>query len=867
MKVGYLKKFGYLRLLLIGILTTGGIVVPVIFQTQVIPMIQISTLSRQLIVTNGTGENQTITLMLNKTIKWIQSISFDKDESNKDKAVFDMVINLPNNVTGIEGFPMKIPGMDVSLYYKAGYPYENEKEAVMMWRNISFNYLSNVSYFPEPGDPIPLPYDVYDNKSDGLYFPYDVQRWVRIITIQSPETSIPYGSRGTPLHLKLILHGGPIEGENPQPNALSQFIGTLLRHLMSGRPLSDGILHLKGTAALSGLTMPIEFDIPNILPSSLDISSLISSFLNPSGEDQNQQSSSGLNNLLSGGMEIALNFSDIIQQVGIFDIQNYNDSNHNFQRDYNGYTADGIKNWTEPLFQNGAFTVDILIKLANRFGIKNLDILFPKSSCNLDAENATEAWNPAGIFSKDLLNELFIYIPKDEADFLNQPNWSNRVFGMFGFANDMELTADDMTNGKIISGGTMRLLSDVRDPNFKIANAIASFIQGITEGQIGLGLFGSIDLKLGDFPLSLLLNVPLTLPLSLESLTSMSQTGDEEGLGNILGGFLSDPLHAFGLNSIGLNGIALDTYEGLAQINTSIDMDLSFPFGLYLPTEILRDKNDNLKPYLGVGGGPIGIYVNPKPSNWDTMTPAQQDQWKKDNLLFEISSMDDPYLQESIANIIRDIARTGQGQGIAYHFDDGVVEPGNPAEYGNLTNYYNSKNKLPPPTTTQSDFQTTMDQILFNLTALIPKFGKGFFNLLESMGFDPLFIEYINNSIPSGLFNNLGELLKMNVSRFLDMLYQPGSKNDIFDYLVDSNITYYLEPVTVRNATFDHGYYLSVQVAHSGLKEVYALYNENRDIDYWDTASVVAHNITNIANDGPWEDRLAINANGTAPGK
>ncbi|MHA1269228.1 MAG: hypothetical protein ACTSPY_05515 [Candidatus Helarchaeota archaeon] len=857
-------RFSGYRYFLVGVLVFGAVIVPTLFHTQVIPMIQITTLSRQVVQIEGTGENQTITLLLNRTIRWIQSVTYNEEESNPEKAVFDIIVSLPNNVTGIEGYPMAFPGIDISLYYKAGYPYEIEKQAVMTWRSLPMDYIANTTYFPEPGDPIDIAYDIYDGVVDGIYFPYEVERWVKIITIESSETVIQYGSSGTPINIRITLHGGPNTGMDPEPHALSQFIGTMLRNLVSGRPLRDGVLYLKGSASISGFSMPFELGIPNILPSSLDLTSIINTFLNPSNQTGTNESS-GLESLM-GGVNIALNFSEIVEQVGIYDIQNYNDSNHNFQRDYNGYTTEGLKNWTEPLFENGAFSLSLLIKLAQRFGIQNLGIELPKSSCNLDDSNSTLIWNPPGKLDEDLLNELFFYIPKEAADYLNQPNWSNRVFGMLGFANDLALTADDISNGEIISGGTFRLLSDIRDPNFKISDAIASFIQGFTEGMIGMGMFGSIDLKLGDFPLSLLLNVPLTLPVSMDMLTSMGGSGEDSGLGDILGGFMSDPLNAFGLDGISFNGLALDTYQGLAQINSSIDMDLSFPFGLYLPTEILRDESGNLKPYLGVGGGPIGIYVNPKPSNWANMTLTQQEEWKNDNLLLELPSLDDPYLQESLANIIKDIAQTGEGQGIAYHFDDGIVDPTNPAEYGNLSNYYNTKNKLPPPASTKSDFKVTMDQMLFNLSSLIPVFGQGFFDFLESTGFDPLFIEYINNSVPGGLFNNLDLLLEMNVTRYLDMLYQPGPANDLIDYLIDANATYTLEPVTVLNATYDHGFYISVKLAHTGLKEVHALYDETQSINYWDAADVIANNITNPGTDGPWEDRLVINANGTTTG-
>ncbi|MBD3228340.1 MAG: hypothetical protein GF329_09145 [Candidatus Lokiarchaeota archaeon] len=856
-------RFSYLRLALIGILFSGAIVVPTIFHTQLIPMIQMTTLSRQIIHQEGTGDNVTTTLMLNKTMKWIQSIEYNDEESNGEKAVFDLNIVIPNNATGADYFNMKIPGLDLSLYYKAGYPFVNEKNAIMGWRNLDLDYISNTTNFPEPGDSIPLAYDTLDGSIDGVYFPYDGERWVKLISIESDESNILPGAEAA-LTIKMTLHGGKIESTKPKPSALSQFIGTMLRNLMSGRGLPDGILHLKGDATISNFPIPIDFDVPNILPSSLDISELINTFLNP---EEDSEEEGGAADLL-GGIELALNFTELIEQVGLFDIQNYNDSNNNYQRDYSGYTDEGLKNWTEPLFQNGAFTASILIKIAQDFGVKGLDILFPRSTFNLDNANSSEIWNPSNVLvDSDLINELFFYIPKELSDFLDQPNFSRRVFGLLGFANDMAITADDMGEGEIVAGGTMRLLADTRDENFTLSNVFSCYIQGILEGMIGMGMFGSIDLKIGELPLSLLLNLPLTIPLGLEDIMSLQEEGEGSGIGDMLGGFLSDPLNAFGLNSIGLNGIALDTYEGLAQLNTSIDMDLSFPFGLYLPTEVQTDEEGNIKPYLGASGGPIGLYINPKPSDWVNLSGVEKNQWKKENLLFELPSLDDPYLQESMANIIKDIARLGEGQGIAYHFDDGIVESGNPAEYGNLSNYYDTKNKLPEPANTKTNLEVTMDQLLLNLSSLIPNFGDGFFRLIESIGIDSLFIEYLNNSMNGGLFNNLDKLLEMNISRFLDIIYQSGPKNDLFDYLLDSNKTYTLEPVTVINATYDKGYYISMEVNHSGIKEVHALYdsmNIDTALDYWDSTTITAINLTQ--NESDWESRLILNANGTTIG-
>ncbi|TFF89197.1 MAG: hypothetical protein EU549_01420, partial [Promethearchaeota archaeon] len=859
-------RFSYLRLALIGVLFSGAIIVPTIFHTQLIPMIQATTLADQFIHQEGTGENATTVLLLNKTMKWIQSIEYNDEESNGEKTVLDLNLIIPNNASISDYFPMKIPGLDIALYYKAGYPFVNEKNAIMAWRNLDLNYLSNTTNFPEPGDSIPLAYDTLDGSIDGIYFPYDGERWVKLITIESNEVNINPGAQAA-LTIKLVLHGGKLESTKPKPSALSQFIGTLLRNLLGGRGLPDGVLHLKGDATISGFSIPMDIDVPNILPSSLDISELINMFLNPEEESEDDGGAASL----LGGIELALNFTEIIQQIGLFDIQNYNDSNNNFQRDYSGYTTDGLKNWTEPLFQNGAFTASILIKIAQDFGVKGLDILFPKSTFNLDDSNSSEIWNPSNVLvDSDLINELFFYIPKDLSDFLDQPNFSRRVFGLLGFANDMSITSDDMGEGEIIAGGTMRLLSDIRDENFTLSNLVSCYIQGIMEGMIGLGMFGSIDLKIGELPLSLLLNLPLTIPLGIEDIMSLTEEDEEgSGIGDMLGGFLSDPLNAFGLDSIGLNGIALDTYEGLAQLNTSIDMDLSFPFGLYLPTEIQTDEDGNIKPYLGAGGGPIGIYINPKPSDWANKSQSWKNQWKKENLLFEIPSLDDPYLQESIANVIKDIARLGEGQGIAYHFDDGIVEPGNTAEYGNLSNYYDTKNKLPEPGNTKTDLEVTMDQLLLNLSALIPNFGEGFFKLIESIGIDSLFIEYLNNSMNGGLFNNLDKLLEMNISRFLDIIYQSGPENDLFDYLLDSNKTYTLEPVTVSNATYDTGYFISMQVSHSGVKEVHALYDSlpiENSINYWDSSDVIDNNITSDINESHWESRLILNANGTTIG-
>ncbi|MHA1232539.1 MAG: hypothetical protein ACTSPQ_18055 [Candidatus Helarchaeota archaeon] len=860
-------KFSIARIFLMGILITGAVAIPAIFHYQVIPMIQTSTLLRQVTEIQTQGNSTSVNLYIDKMLKWIKSISYNTQESDPEKAVFDITINIPNNVTGIEGFPMYLPEINLGIYYKAGYPFYIEKEAILGWRNLPLDYATNLTFFPEPGESIPVAYDILDGVADGKYFPYDIYRWIKVISLESPYKIIPYGSNGEDINLKLTFYGGPISGSPSEPHALSQFIGTLFRYLLTNRTVPAGLIHIQGSAKIFGMEMPIDLDAPEIyIP--LNITEIVSAFMQPQEEGG---VGGGVSSLLGPDAGIRINpifnISDLITQIGLFDIQNYKDLNHNFQRDYNGVTSDGLKNWTEPLFENGAFTISILLDLAKKIGIKNLNIQFPESSCDFDAENTTEIWNPPSVYDKNILNELFFYLPKQFTNFIGKPDLANRIFGLVGFIKNLNLTAADIEEGNYLLSLTLRLLSDIRDPNFNLSNVFAAFLQGLTEGLLGVGIFGSVDLQLGSFPLSLLLNLPLNIPISPDMLRSLSETGGGQGIGDILGGFLSDPLHALHLKSIGFNGLALDTYQGLAQLNTSIDMDLSLPFGLYLPTEIKRDENGNVEPYLGIGGGPITLYVNPKPSNWDNMTQAQKDQWLKDNKFLEIPSLDDPYLQESIASILIDIAKIGQGQGIAYHFDDGIVNSENPAEYGNLLQYYNTKGELPPPAETKTDFSTTMDQILLNLSSLIPKFGNGFFKLLESIGIDRMFIEYMNNSMPGGLFNHLDRLLEMNLTMFLNMLYQPGPQNDLFDYLIDSNKTYTLEPVVVQNATYDHGYYISMKVAHSGLLDVQALYDEDRQINYWDTASVVAHGITNESIDGNWTDRLIINANGTALGK
>lgn len=827
---------GKVRAGLIIALFVGATAVPVLMESAIVPMINILNFVENFISIKETNQNGTIVQELevkfDAILNSVKDIRVLTDESGPDQTVLQLTMNISNDDP--YEFQMLFPGLELTIYWKAGMPYSLEKETVLGWKNES---LGTVNSHQEPN--------------------YPTRRWTRVIGVSIDSVRIkPHEEKD--LVIKLYLYNDKFDkGES---NALGQMIGSILRTQSTLDPYTDEtLMHLSGSAYLAeGVGIPIDFDLGFDLSSFLDLSSMLGG-----GSD------GGLGGAASEAA--SANLFDLLFDVplAIFDIQNYNDSNPGpyggrFTRDYSGIdNQTGQKIWTEDLYQNGALSAYVYMDLV--LGMNNLNLTLLQSSYNADDSDINKTWYPEiggqAIDESTTTNQIFLYLPNYSS--LLNPDWSNKIFGVFGFTSDQHIDDPpgsgheiiDLGDGRVIAGGTLRLTGDLREnSNFDVGNSFGALLTQAIDGILPIGIFGSIDLMLNEMPLSICLDLPLELNLST-FLGDMMGGGEEEGEG---GDIFSMLLDYVGLKSILFNGLAFDTYNQLLQLNLTTDLDMFLPYGIYMPDEVTYDQDGVAVPYLGIGGGPIQLFDDEVPANWDSMTEPAKKQWRDKHLIMNITSLDSENLMESMAKLMATIggsgyAPTGLGDGIAYIFDDNNAANG---PYGNLGpvrtpvgNFqgYLRANEFEqlPNSELKSEFNFTMDDFLLDLKDIAPDFGNGLLTLAEQIGLDPLFLQYLNNSIPGD--NPLTGLLS--IRQLLNIISQDGPKNDIFDYLLDANIT----------NSFKVG--LDLNPYWNGTQWVYADNHVEKNFiaSYLEKAEVIDANTLRVTNDGVKDIMMIIN--------
>ncbi|MHA1799696.1 MAG: hypothetical protein ACTSVY_14710, partial [Candidatus Helarchaeota archaeon] len=632
-----LKKHWLRTIIIVGMFVGAGLV-PTIIETQLMPLAQISTVLTEFYDYNAEGQSQ---LNITKFLPNIKNIAYDDSESTDSKTVLTMTISFDNKIH-YAYYDMLIPKLEVSLFYKAGRPYENEYQILS-----DFKTDTNFGDFPAPT--------------------YDYYAWVKVLTIEiSQEYRIKPGqSQDVQIKLTLLSNG-------ESKSALSQFLGSLIRSDMP-----DNSMHLKGNVYMMGvLPIPIDLGIPSMT-----------------------SSDEGLGGITSMLMDV-VNALFVTGPSGSFfhlaDLQNYKDLNGNHYRDWNdtywagnpqygSYAGNGVKDkgepWTEPLLQNGVFTADIFLKLRENLHIDNLQINIPASDWDIEVE---QNWTDSHYqipFNQSAYSlwgtekqQIILYMPSEGATLYGNENWSNRVIGSIGFlynqTMDMDRTYITQPGGgkenflPIDLGASIKISGDARpNANFGPGDAINVFtplIPSLLSGEnntLILGIAGNLELTLGKMPLSITMNVEIneTMEMNDEEASSTEDSGALSlvpDIATMIGNMLN-------LTNFAFNGLALDVFNKVLQTNETVGLDLFFPYGLYLPETEAEAQN-----FFQLTGGPIQMFNESLPTDFDNWTEVQKNQWYSDHLLFNMSIESDT-IQDSIVKVLTQIGSYDNGWGIA----------------------------------------------------------------------------------------------------------------------------------------------------------------------------------------------------------
>ncbi|NVM52703.1 MAG: hypothetical protein HWN66_03285 [Candidatus Helarchaeota archaeon] len=803
---------GRIRAALIIVLFASSASIPILMETSVAPLMNMLTFLEQFYDIGPDGE---LVLKLDALLSVLDEdgIRCLTGESDETQTVLQITLTVSNTDPM---FDILIPGLDITIYWKAGLPYEREKEAVLgNWTRAAIN------------DPNPHREPVYDSR-----------RWTRVLGITSDGTRVNPGEKEY-LVLKIYLYNdqpwnnGTGRGKS---NALGQMIGTMLRTMSTEDPYTgEALMHLSGSASIGPiLSFPLDLPLGIDLSGFLNFTQLLSGLGGESGN--------------GGGIETP-NLFELLFDVplNIFDIQNYNDTDGNFVRDYSGIINEtGIKNWTEELYQNGALSAFAYMDLKDQLGIQDLNITFLQSIHNPDDANITRTWYPEinnEPVDEDLItNQIFLYLPNSTS--LKNSAWANKIFALMGFTSDQRLTESELEVGQLKMGGTLRLTGDLRNnSDFGVGDGIGALLTQAAGDILPLGIFGSLDLMLNNMPLSICLDIPLEINIS--SLLGQVMGGEEVGEGG--GDIFSVLMDYVGLEEMVINGLAFDTFESLLQLNFTTNHDMFLPYGIYMPSEVTYDANGSAIPYIGVGGGPLQLFYGELPANWDNRSESEKDEWRHNNLIMNISSLDSETLKESMAKLMATIGSTDQGDGMAYMFEDGLSSNEN---HGDLEWFLAANGRLPNADEDKSNFQLNEDEFMLDLDEIVPDFGNGLENITKDMGIDPLFIEYLNNSIDHDNQKSILEDL-LSIRQMLDLLYKNGTKNDIFDYLLDANISNIFTVGLWFNPYWNGTHWVNES----------QYYENDFNASYFETAEIIDANTLRVEHDGV-EDIVMI-FNGT----
>ncbi|MHA1313153.1 MAG: hypothetical protein ACTSRB_04550 [Candidatus Helarchaeota archaeon] len=798
MVVAGLKKH-WMRVIIITAMFLGAGLVPTFIETQILPMAQTITL-----LDDYVDPNSPVIIDVEKLLNDIDSLEMVQALSDDKQTTLRVTLKVVNNKTNL--YPMKIPAVNLDIYYKAGRPYYKDSEILVQFKQDS--QFRNVTELYEAND---------------LSLEYDYYSWVRVMNIHIPMDYVILNTGQSQLiELYLTLHtNGEEEG-----NALSQMLGNLIRT----QKISPDSLYIKGVVSIGGIQMPIDTDPVSLIGEEISFA------------DMSAGGTGDLSSMMTPLLALLLDetprslISSILGDLGRFihlaDIRNYNDTNGNGYRDWNDINGDGLKgadeSFSEPLLENGTFYASVFLKLRDLLAVDNLDIGIPASKWNI--EEGQIAGDPKGKIEASISEnsiwgtsdqQLLLYLPDTAAEAYNKTNWKNRVMACIGFP-ETTLDMDNVIGPRRTPGGNytiplylganLKICGDARSSSeFGPGDAIGALLEMFLDDEdrgLYLGIMGNIKIKLGQMPLSISFDLPLDLGQlmgSEETQETESSDGALSGMMDILGSFTD----YFGITDIQLHGAAIDTFNQVLQTNVTLIMDNSesddkdggffFPYGLYFP-----QNEDEAENFLAITGGPLQLFNQTLPDGFDSWSDTAKDNWYKDHLVMNFS-IDSRTMEESLKHVLIKLGSINNGMGIAYNFKSPVKrQPYVIGSYSTFsTGYYSNTMELllndemiNPEEEYRTKFEMTIDQLRLDLNDLFPEFGEGFKGLLTDLDINPTLIDYLNKSLDDwgtrtgkgsgvGDTGTLMDFLSLDPTLFMSLLNQPGEDNDLLEFMVD----------------------------------------------------------------------------------
>ncbi|MHA1378173.1 MAG: hypothetical protein ACTSRG_07305 [Candidatus Helarchaeota archaeon] len=601
--MSFLRKNWLRTIGLIGLFIASG-TAPFLIEQQILPMVQLSSMVTDFY--DPLSGDFNIDELLNNLVG-INVLASSQTQTTL--LITTMIWNKPYNF-----YPMKIPAVNLDLYFKAGRPYDREKQIIQQFKAD-----------PNFGD-------VKEPWFDPLTY-----SWVRTANILIPqEINIPVGA---PAPVSIIV---TLYTNGQDENALSQMIGTIIRQ----NKIPGKRLYAKGEVQFMGMPIPISLEVPEFaMPTSGEDTSALSDTLQSIFVDLQPETPS----------------FDMFQSL---DLRNYDDQNGNYYRDWNDSIPNGIKdageNFTEPLYQNGTLSVSIFLRLQKKLSIGGGVVELTPSPWNLqEGQNQTSTlakygdpsywetgkvpdpfvtrYTPKPEIANSLWGtsdqQILLYVPAEWAAERGMDNWKNRIFGCVGFTTNRTLNLDG--HGKsvpILLSADLKVCGDARpNSNFSTGEAfkfiaplaVPSLLTTFNFTDLDLGVIGNIKLKLGNMPLSLVINMVIKdigsmLGTSDQSLSENSALKSLEDAATSSASDIAGELTGFfSLNNFIFNGLAMDVYNKVMQTNTSLDLDFYMPYGFYFP-----ETEEEAKNILNIGGGPIQIFNESKPDNWNTLNES-----------------------------------------------------------------------------------------------------------------------------------------------------------------------------------------------------------------------------------------------------
>jgi hypothetical protein len=120
---------GKIRALIIIALFASSATIPVIMETSVVPMINLLNFVNQFVEISydQNGDPTKLDLKFDALLSSIKKLECLAAESSENQTVLQLTLNVKN--TDLT-FDMLFPGIDMTIYWKAGLPYEREKDTI-----------------------------------------------------------------------------------------------------------------------------------------------------------------------------------------------------------------------------------------------------------------------------------------------------------------------------------------------------------------------------------------------------------------------------------------------------------------------------------------------------------------------------------------------------------------------------------------------------------------------------------------------------------------------------------------------------------------------------------------------------------------